>query len=75
MKLMTVKEASSQIRVSKAVVYQACQSGVLQHYRFSAKGKRGRVMIDESDLMAYIEQSRQVPKSPGVMPELKHITL
>jgi excisionase family DNA binding protein len=70
---MTVKEAAERIGVSESLVYQWISERLLPHYRLGGKGKRGKVMIDEADLSAFLASCRQEAK-PEV-PPLKHIQL
>lgn len=72
MVMLTPKAAADRLGVSSSLVYQLCQQGVLPCYRFGGAGKRGRVMVAEPDLEAYIEQCRQAPKVPVA---LRHIRL
>lgn len=51
--------------VSRSTVYTACRSGLLPHYRVPArKGARGKYLIKEADLQAWLEAL----KSPGTPP-------
>lgn len=69
--MLTPKQAAKQVGVSAALVYQWCKDGLLEHFRFGAKGKRGKVMIDLASLERFIESCRQAPKPVG----LRHISL
>src|SRR4051812_39596573 len=53
-KLLTVKQAAEAAGVSDSLVYEWCSEKLLPHYRFGTKGKRGKVMIDEKDLDAFL---------------------
>jgi excisionase family DNA binding protein len=71
--MLTPKKAAERIGVSSSLIYQLCSEGALRHFRFGGKNKRGKLMIDESDLVAFIERCRQEPVLP--MPTLRHISL
>jgi hypothetical protein len=45
----------------------------LPHFRFGRKGKRGRVMIEQADLDAFLAAHRHEAK-PAI-PPLKHIQI
>ena len=48
--MLTPKQVSEQLGVSDSLVYEWCGQGLLPHFRFGRKGKRGKVMIEQSDL-------------------------
>ena len=73
MKLLSVKEAAEVASVCSSLVYGWCSEQLLIHYRFGAKGKRGKVMVDEEDLEAFLASCRCEAR-PEV-PPLKHIRL
>lgn len=70
---MTVKEAARRVGVSESLVYEWVNSGLLAHFRFGRKGKRGSIRIEEADLSAFLASCRQEAK-PEV-PPLRHIHL
>lgn len=53
---LTIREAVRKLdgNVSAQTLYQAIK-GRLPHYRVSGSGRRGKVLIEESDLMAWLE--------------------
>lgn len=69
---LTPKEAATRIGVSVSLVYEWCAQKRLRHYRFGGKGKRGRILIEESDLAAFLE-SCLVDPSPVL--QLRHLDL
>ncbi len=75
MKLLTVKQASVLAGVSDSLVYEWCTEKLLVHYRFGTKGRRGKIMIDEKDLEAFLASCRQEAQLQGEVPPLKHIKL
>ncbi len=71
---LTPKQAAAHAVVSLSLVYQWCQDGVLVHYRLGRQGKRGRIRIEEADLVAFLETCRKEADAPGPI-RLKHIQL
>lgn len=71
---LTPKQAAARAVVSISLIYQWCQDGVLVHYRFGRPGKRGRIRIEESDLLAFLETCKKEGELPGPI-RLKHIQL
>ncbi len=74
--MLTVKMAAESIGVSASLVYSWCEDHLLQHYRMGTKGKRGKILIEETALAAFL-QSRRVEGKPvdAASLGLKHITL
>jgi excisionase family DNA binding protein len=56
--LLTVAQAADRARVSGSLVYEWCASKRLAHFRFGKPGRRGRILIEESDLTAFIDVCR-----------------
>lgn len=50
--LRTVAEVAAQLRLSTRAVYELCQSGDLQHFRFG-RG-RGAIRVSQSAVEAYV---------------------
>jgi excisionase family DNA binding protein len=68
--MLTVADAARRLGVSESLVYEWCRTRALVHYRFGARG-RGKIMIRETDLAAYLEACRvELGLDDG---ELKHI--
>jgi excisionase family DNA binding protein len=61
--MLTVKEVSERLRVSDSLVYSWCDEHLLPHYRMGGKGKRGKILIEEAALDAFLE-SRKVEGKP-----------
>jgi len=74
--MLTVKQAAARLRISPSLVYSWCEDHLLPHYRMGGKGKRGKILIEEAVLEAFL-QSRKVESGDGDSPalDLKHITL
>jgi excisionase family DNA binding protein len=74
--MMTVKQVAEKLRISASLVYSWCEDHLLPHYRMGGKGKRGKILIEEAALDAFL-QSRKVEGKPvdATSLGLKHITL
>ena len=74
--MLTAKQAAERLGVSDSLIYEWCSTGQLVHFRFGRKGKRGKLLIDEKDLDAFLAACRQEvkPQIPEA-PPLKHIRL
>ena len=74
--MLTVKQVAAQLRISDSLVYSWCEDQLLPHYRMGGKGKRGKILIEEAALDAFL-QSRKVEGKPVDASSLglKHITL
>lgn len=74
--MLTVKQVAERLRISASLVYSWCEDQILPHYRMGGKGKRGKILIEEAALDAFL-QSRKVEGKPVDASSLglKHITL
>jgi excisionase family DNA binding protein len=74
--MLTVKQVAERLRISASLVYSWCEDRILPHYRMGGKGKRGKILIEEAALDAFL-QSRKVEDKPVDASSLglKHITL
>jgi excisionase family DNA binding protein len=74
--MLTVKQVSEKLRISASLVYSWCEDRLLPHYRMGGKGKRGKILIEEAALDAFL-QSCKVEGKPidAASLGLKHITL
>jgi excisionase family DNA binding protein len=74
--MLTVKQVAARLRISASLVYGWCEDHLLPHYRMGGKGKRGKILIEEVVLEAFL-QSRKVEGKPVDSSSLglKHITL
>ena len=56
--MLTVKAAAARSGLSPSLIYALCAQRRLPHLRCGTKGRRGRVLIAESDLVAFMESCR-----------------
>jgi excisionase family DNA binding protein len=56
--VLSVKAAASLAGVSAGLVYLWCAERRLPHVRCGGRGRRGRILINESDLAAFLESCR-----------------
>lgn len=74
--MLTVKQAAEQVGISESLVYEWCAEGILPHYRFGRKGRRGKILIDETEFEAFLAGCRQKARQDTApLPELRHIQL
>ena len=63
---LTPKEAAERARVSLSLIYTFVSEGRLAHYRLGGGGKRGRILIDSTDLDALARVPEGASPAPGV---------
>jgi excisionase family DNA binding protein len=69
---LTTKQAAERIGVSAQLVYRWCDEKRLPHYRLGGEGRRGKILIEESDLDAFLASQKVMPTSS--LPQgLRHI--
>lgn len=74
--MLTPSQAADRLGVSDSLIYEWCAEGVLPHYRFGRKGRRGRILIDETEFEAFVAGCRQEGRQDTApVPELRHIKL
>jgi excisionase family DNA binding protein len=56
--MLTVAQAAERACVSSSLIYEWCAEKRLPHLRLGKKGRRGRILIEESDLAAFLESCR-----------------
>jgi excisionase family DNA binding protein len=71
--MLTVKVAAAQLGVSESLIYDWCDAGILAHYRFGRQGRRGKILIDEVELGAFVAACRQECRRSEELPNLRHI--
>ena len=55
---LTTKQAAERAGVSVSMIYQWCHERLLPHYRVGASGRRGKILVEESDLEAFLASCR-----------------
>lgn len=67
--MLTVKQAAARSGLSPSLIYALCAERRLPHLRLGKKGRRGRILIEECDLAAFMDSCR-VPaeQAPAVKP-------
>ena len=73
--MLTPKQAAERLGVSDSLVYEWCAQGLLKHYRFGGKGRRGCIRIEEAELEDFLARSRQEAPPQAEFPPLKHIRI
>ena|ERR1700722_8358625 len=82
--MLTPRQAAERMGVSLSLVYSWVESRQLAHYRAGANGRRGKILIGEADLAAFMEglkvppapeQKRQTPPAPKPRLKLKHVSI
>jgi hypothetical protein len=73
--MLTAKQAAQRACVSLSLVYLWCANGLLQHYRLGGKGKRGKIVIEETELDSFLAECKVKEGGNRPPPVLKHITL
>jgi excisionase family DNA binding protein len=71
--VLTPKQVAARVGVSDSLVYEWCAQGLLKHYRFGGKGRRGCIRIEEADLDAFLAACLHEVRPPA--PTLKHIQM
>jgi Helix-turn-helix domain len=74
MKFLTPADIAGNYPVSRSALYAACRDGLLPYYRVpSRKGARGKYLIKEEDLLAWLESLRIEGCGPEDDGPLEHI--
>ncbi len=55
---MNVREAARRLEISPSLCYQLCQEGRLGHIRIGARGRRGKIVIAEGDIAAFVAAAK-----------------
>jgi excisionase family DNA binding protein len=55
---LTIKQAAERTGMSTSLLYQLCAERRLPHFRLGREGKRGKILIEEADLDAFLAASR-----------------
>jgi hypothetical protein len=79
---LTVREAANRAGVCPSLIYNWCSTKLLAHYRVGAAGRRGKIVIDETELDSFLQRFRveaavATTQSPTRVrkPALKHLSL
>ena len=59
MTLLTLGEVALRLRVSRRTVERLIAAGRIRPYRISPTGKRGRVLVSEKEVEAYVASLRR----------------
>lgn len=70
--MLSVKAAAARSGLSPSLLYQLCREKRLRHYRVGGRGRRGRLLLDEADLKAFLSDQLVTPVAP-VEAGLKYI--
>jgi excisionase family DNA binding protein len=70
---LTPRQAAEKIGVSESLVYQLCQEKRLPHFRVGGEGRRGKSLIDEQDLEAFMQGCRVEAESLPSGLDLPHL--
>ena len=81
--MLTPRQAAAKVGVSVSLVYIWVESKLLSHYRAGTKGRGGKILIDEGDLLAFWESlrvdaapgQRRVPPPPKSKVKFRHLKL
>jgi excisionase family DNA binding protein len=57
--MLTPKIAAEKIKCSIGLVYQLCREGSLPCFRIGGRRKRGKLLIREDELEAFLSRCRQ----------------
>ncbi len=57
--LLTVKEIAQRLRISTSMAYQLCEEGRLEHHRIGGRGKRGKILVDDEAVQAFLMACRE----------------
>ena len=73
----SVSATAKRLGVSPSLVYQWCHERRLPHVRFGKGSRRGKIMIDEADMHAFVVAAKVEAgegSGPNDAPTLRHIT-
>jgi excisionase family DNA binding protein len=71
---LTVKQSAERVGVSESLIYQWCHERRLRHIRLGTGTKRGKILIEMTDLDAFLEGLRvEAGEAGSAAPGLRHI--
>jgi excisionase family DNA binding protein len=73
--MLTVKQVAARLRISASLVYSWCEDHLLPHYRMGGKGKRGKILIEEVVLDAFLQSRKVEFGADSPVLDLKHISI
>jgi excisionase family DNA binding protein len=81
--MLTPRDAAKRIGVSVSLVYAWVEARLIPHYRAGLKGRGGKILIAESDLLAFWEslkieaspRERKQPAIPKAKIKFKHLKI
>lgn len=56
---MNAIEAAKRLGISRSLLYQLIKEKRLPHRRIGAKGRRGKIIIAEEDVIAFLDSVRR----------------
>jgi excisionase family DNA binding protein len=79
--MLTPREAAKRIGVSVSLVYAWVEAKLIPHYRAGLKGRGGKILIAEGDLLAFWEslkveaapRERRLSPPPKTKIKFKHL--
>ena len=71
--LLTPQQAATLVGVSVSLIYQLCAERRLPHFRVGGDGRRGKLLIDENDIKAFLARCRVEADCVDESEPLKHI--
>jgi excisionase family DNA binding protein len=81
--MLTTRQAAQKVGVSVSLIYSWVESRLLPHYRAGLKGRGGKILIAEGDLLAFWESlkveataaERRATAAPKAKLNLRHIRI
>ena len=70
---LSVKQAAERVGVSESMIYQWCHERRLAHLRLGTGGSRGKILIEEADLDAFLMASKVESGDDSPAPGLVYI--
>jgi excisionase family DNA binding protein len=62
---LSIKQAAERAGVCSSIVYGWVSESLVPVYRLGGKGRRGKILIEASDLDAYLESCRVPARRPA----------
>jgi excisionase family DNA binding protein len=79
--MLTPREAAKRVGVSVSLIYAWVEARLIPHYRAGLKGRGGKILIAEGDLLAFWESlkveaapaERHAPTPPKAKIKFRHL--